>query len=78
MDLVLYKDHESSKLNKLGESAHQWIFSDKEDALEDPCSFVYVCASINMDTGVMRERILSVTEADARRLRGLDFDDEEG
>lgn len=77
MDLVLYRDHESPKLNKLGESAYEWIFCDKEDDLNDPCSFVYVCASINMDVGVMRERISSVTEADARRLRGLDFDDEE-
>lgn len=77
VDLVLYRGHESQKLGKLGDDAHEWIFCDKEDALDDPCSFVFVCAALNIDVGIVRNRILSITEADARRLRGLDFDDEE-
>lgn len=77
VDLVLYRDHESPKLRKIGDSAQEWIFCDADDALEDPCSFAYVCHGLNLDTESMRSRILAVSEADARRLRGLDFDDEE-
>jgi DNA-binding FadR family transcriptional regulator len=77
VDWVLYRGHSTTKLNKLGEDAHSWIFVEEDDDLRDQSSFASVCASLNIEVAAMRFKISSVTEEDARRLRGLDFDDEE-
>ena len=77
VDWVLYRGHSSLKLSRLGEDAHQWIFLDDDPDLLDHASFNSVCASLNISPGTMRDRISSVTEEDARRLRGMDFDDED-
>lgn len=77
VDWVLYRDHPSNKLNRLGEDAHHWIFVEADPELLDHSSFASVCASLNIDIAAMRARIASVTEEDARRLRGMDFDDDD-
>jgi hypothetical protein len=66
------------KLGRLGEDAHKWIFLEEDEELKETSSFASVCSSLNIEVAAMRERISSVTEEDARRLRGLDFDDDDG
>lgn len=77
VDLVLYKDHDTLKLRKLGEDAHDWIFENDPPDESEHCSFLAVCSALNVDPATLRERILLVTEEDARRLRGLDFQEDE-
>lgn len=77
MDWVLYRDSSSPKLRKLGDDAEDWLFRHHEGDEEDTGSFYSVCQSINMSMESVRERIEAITEEEARRLRGLDFDDEE-
>jgi hypothetical protein len=77
VDWVLYRGHESSKLRRLGEEAEEWLFRGPDEPQEDPGIFASVCQSLNMDMEDLRDRVRSITEADARRLRGLEFDDED-
>ena len=77
VDWVLYNGHTTPKLSKLGHDAHSWIFLEEDVELKDSSSFASVCASLNVEVVAMRERIASVTEEEARRLRGLDFDDDD-
>ena len=74
VDWVLYKDHESTKHRKLGSDAAAWIFSDEEsDRLS---SFSCVCDILGLDKSLLRQKIRSMTEEQARCLRGMEFGDD--
>lgn len=77
VDWVLYRGHGTHKLSKMGDDAHNWIFLEEDPELIDHASFASVCASLNVEIASMRAKISSVTEEEARRLRGLDFDDDD-
>lgn len=68
VDYSLYYAHDIQKMNKLGEAAHNWIFSDTSE-------FVELCTSLGINHLVVRQYVLKLTEEDARALRGLDFSD---
>ena len=75
VDWILYKDHKDPKLSKLGVSAEEWIFS--EDPPEKELStFCALCETMNLPPSLVREKILTMTEEDARRLRGMEFGDD--
>ena len=73
VDYVLYKEHETTKLRKIGKDAEQWIFSDETDALS---SFESVCDILDLDSSLVRSKIMKLGEEDARRLRGMEFGDD--
>jgi len=77
VDWVLYRNHESAKLQRLGEDAERWLFHGPDEPQDDPGAFASVCLSLNMGTEEIRSRVRSITEAEARRLRGLEFSDED-
>lgn len=68
VDYALYYTHDIQKMNKLGEAAHEWIFSGRGE-------FVELCTSLGIDYLVVRQHVSNLTEEDARALRGLDFSD---
>ena len=75
VDWVLYREHEDPKLSKLGKSADDWLFL-QEAAREDLGTFHSLCEIMNLPPSLVRERILNMTEEDARRLRGMEFGDD--
>ena len=74
VDWVLYKDHPTSKLRKIGADAEYWIFLDKEE--NRLSSFVSVCDILGLEPSLMREKVRNLSEEDARRLRGMEFGDD--
>lgn len=77
VDWVLYRNHGSPKLQRLGQDADEWLFQGPQEPQDDPGTFASVCLSLNMRMEDVRDRIRAITEVDARHLRGLDFDDED-
>ena len=74
VDWVLYKEHKSVKLKKLGVDADAWLFQgEDEDSVN---SFSSVCCFLNIEPDVMRHKVERLSEEDARRLRGMEFGDE--
>lgn len=73
VDWVLYRNHEKAKLRSVGKEAEQWLFSDEEEPLN---SFISVCGYLNLDPELVRRKLRSLSEEDARRLRGMEFGDE--
>lgn len=73
VDWVLYRNHKDPKLRKLGLDADAWIFGDTEDEFS---SFVGVCDILGLPASLMRQKVKTLTEEDARRLRGMEFGDE--
>lgn len=73
VDYVLYKEHEKTKLRKLGNDAEAWIFSEEGDTLS---SFTSVCDILDLDPGLVKSKIKNLCEEDARRLRGMEFGDD--
>lgn len=55
-------------MNKLGEAAHEWLFSEGSE-------FTELCSSLGVDHVVVRQYVINLSEEDARALRGLDFSD---
>ena len=74
VDWVLYRNHETSKLRKVGQDAEYWIFLDKEE--NRLSSFVSVCDILGLEPSLMREKVRNLSEEDARRLRGMEFGDD--
>ena len=74
VDWVLYNKHENSKLQKIGADAGQWLFYD--DSEDHICSFIIVCETLGLDPDLVRSKVTSISEEDARRLRGMEFGDE--
>ena len=74
VDYVLYRDHDTVKLKKIGLEAEQWIFSDDDSG--DVGDFRCACDILNLDPDLVRDRIGSLTEEAARRLRGMEFGDD--
>lgn len=74
VDWVLYHKHEVLKLRKIGADAGQWIFHDDSD--DSVCSFIIACDILSLDPELVRSKVTSLTEEDARRLRGMEFGDE--
>lgn len=68
VDFALYYTHDIQKMNKLGEAAHAWLFLDGSE-------FTELCTSLGVDYRVVRQYVVSLSEEDARSLRGLDFSD---
>ena len=77
VDWVLYRSHPSPKLRQLGEEAGAWLFDGPEEPQDATGVFASVCQSLNIEMAEMRNRIRAISEADARKLRGLEFDDED-
>ena len=73
VDFALYKDHPNIKRKKIGYEAHRWIFN--EDASEEINSFEIVCTMLGLPAALIREKVLNLTEDEARRLRGMEFGD---
>ncbi len=73
VDYVLYRNHEKTKLRKLGADAEAWIFSGEEDTLS---SFVSVCDILDLEPDLVKTKIKNLCEEDARRLRGMEFGDD--
>ena len=73
VDYVLYKEHSTTKLRKIGSDAESWIFSEDDDELS---SFVSVCDILDLDASLVRSKITNLKEEDARRLRGMEFGDD--
>ena len=75
VDWVLYYDHSNSlKLRKIGANAGQWLFQDSSE--DSVCSFLVVCETLGLNPDLVRSLVTSLTEEDARRLRGMEFGDE--
>jgi hypothetical protein len=66
---VLYYGHPIPKLGVIGDEAYDWLFVNNPD-------FVTMCEHLDVEPYAVREYTYSMTESDARSLRGLDFDDE--
>lgn len=73
VDWVLYRNHKDAKLRKIGMEADAWIFGEPEDQLS---SFESVCDILNLPVCLMREKVMNLSEEDARRLRGMEFGDD--
>lgn len=73
VDFALYVDHDTMKLKKLGLDAQRWMFGTSED--DGVTSFPNICNLLNLPVDVVRERVLNLTEDEARRLRGMEFGD---
>lgn len=69
VDYVLYYGSLLPKLGIIGDEAHDWLFIDNVD-------FVTICEHLSVEPYAVREYTYSMSEADARSLRGLDFEDE--
>ena len=75
VDWVLYREHTSTKLRRLGREAEVWLFKDSD--LNAPVSsFTTICTTLNLDPEVIRDRVRNLTEDEVRRLRGMEFGDE--
>lgn len=74
VDWVLYHDHTSLKLRKVGADAGQWIFHEKDE--DHICAFPVVCDILGLDPDLVRSKVANLSEEDARRLRGMEFGDE--
>ena len=74
VDWVLYHNHESLKLKKIGADAGQWIFHDNSE--DHICSFPIVCDILGLEPDLVRSKVTNLSEEDARRLRGMEFGDE--
>jgi len=74
VDWVLYHEHESLKLRKIGADAGQWLFHDHSE--DHICSFNIVCDILGLSPDLVRSKVTSISEEDARRLRGMEFGDE--
>ena len=75
VDWVLYREHSATKLRKLGQDADKWIFDEEQEQI-DLTSFITVCDILNLCPSTVRGRIESLSEEDARKLRGMEFGDE--
>lgn len=53
------------------------MFQGPEEPQDSAGVFASVCQSLNIEMEGMRDRIRAISEADARKLRGLEFDDED-
>ncbi len=73
VDWVLYRNHNDPKLRKIGIDADAWIFGEADNEFS---SFEGVCDIIGLPVSLMREKIVNLTEEDARRLRGMEFGDD--
>jgi len=73
VDWILYRDHDNIKLKKIGSDAGAWIFDDDDSNIG---SFLSVCSIINLPPSLIRKKITSMSEEEARRLRGMEFGDE--
>lgn len=73
VDWVLYRNHSDPKLRKIGIDADSWIFGEADNEFS---SFEGVCDIIGLPVSLMREKIVNLTEEDARRLRGMEFGDD--
>lgn len=75
VDWVLYREHSSLKLRRLGKDAEAWLFRDS--FLDSPInSFTSVCVALDLDPDVIRDKVRCLTEDEVRRLRGMEFGDE--
>jgi hypothetical protein len=74
VDWVLYNDHADPKLRQMGKDAEEWLFFEGSD--EDMSSFSSVCSIMGLPQSLMRQKIRSMTEEHARRLRGMEFGDD--
>ena len=75
VDWVLYKDHKSTKLRKIGQDADTWMFKTPPNE-RDITTFYSVCDILNLHPEAIQGRVLVITEDEARRLRGMEFGDE--
>jgi hypothetical protein len=71
IDYALYKNDTSKKV---GAAAEAWIFD--ENRPNDIGSFESSCEYIGLDVSLVREKISSLSEEKARRLRGMEFGDD--
>lgn len=76
VDMVLYKNHPIAKLAKVGRDAHIWVFGDPEIATSHG-PFERMCADLNLEPTIVRQKIVDMPEDVVRSLRGLDFADGE-
>jgi hypothetical protein len=74
VDWVLYKDHGTTKLRKVGGDADFWIFRDED--VKRLSSFSSVCDILGLSVELVRGKISDLSEEDARRLRGMEFGDD--
>ncbi len=74
VDWVLYKEHSDTRLRKIGSDAGNWIFGSTDD--RNYFAFETVCNSLELCPSVVRRKIKSLREEDARKLRGMEFGDE--
>jgi hypothetical protein len=74
VDWVLYKEHSSTKLRKIGGEADFWIF--KEEETKRLSSFASVCDILGLEVALVRRKITGLSEEDARKLRGMEFGDD--
>jgi len=74
VDWVLYRGHENKKLRRLGDDADLWLFNNDDDHTVG--AFLTVCGFLNIEPSVIRSKVSSLTEVEARRLRGMEFGDE--
>ena len=73
VDWVLYREHSDSKLRQLRKDAGEWLFSEEDEELS---SFKSICSIMGIPKSLVTEKILSMTEEHARRLRGMEFGDD--
>lgn len=74
-DFVQFADTPDGHPGKrLAIDAAEWLFSDDEPS-EDRYTFVFVCEALNLDPGMLRNRVMDMTKRDAQRVndsgRGL-------
>lgn len=74
VDFVLYRQHKSVKLRRIGRDADIWLFG--PSSMSDFSSFVSICSYMNLPPSLLRDKIRAMTEEDARRLRGMEFGDD--
>ena len=74
VDYALYCDHENARLRRLGDDAAEWLLLDCYDG-EVFNSFLAVCDNLGLTPSVIRKAALTLTEENARKLRGMEFDD---
>jgi hypothetical protein len=53
--------------------ADAWIFGEAQDKFS---SFEGVCDILNLPMSLMRKKVETLSEEDARRLRGMEFGDD--
>lgn len=69
VDRTLYRRHVLQKLAKIGDAADQWVFG------ADEPTFTEACEILDIEPSVLRRMVDSLTEEEARALRGLEFED---